>query len=166
MSTRQTRILVYFALTFLIITPIFADDVSTTECIMLACGTWVNNEYRNVGQWGKIVQNENGMFYMYIDVSDTTSFEKGKLIISEAWIDTEENIWFKSNKFLGEYFEGAEPAIFELNEISNSGSIWEYVFSYHGYPAEIDPDAFNYRIYYRQDYHETTYFLPASFIIY
>jgi len=134
----------------LIITPLWADDISATECLDLIDGTWINDQYRDVGQYGKIVSDKNGHQDNYMDSSDTHSPTEGDIIINEVWTDNEGNIWFKSNYYDGGYYEGANPAVFLLNKISNFESIWEYVVSYHGYPTDIDPDAFFYRIYYRQ----------------
>ena len=43
------------------------------------------------------------------------------------------------------------PAYLILNKISESGNLWEFVFSFYWEPTEINPDDFNYRIYHRQE---------------
>ena len=146
----KTRIFLCFVLILFICTPIFADDISTTELMMLISGTWINKEYRDAGWWGKLVVNENGRIDSYIEKSDTKPHEWGELVIYDIWTDDEGNIWFKSSGYSGGYFEGADQANFELNKISNSGSIWENDKSYHEYPIELNPDALLYRIWYRQ----------------
>jgi hypothetical protein len=148
----KTRILLCFFLTFFIGSPIIADDISTTEVMKLISGTWINNKYRDVGQYGKQIFNENGQADIYIESSDTKPARYGELVIYDVWTDDEGNIWFKCGFYAGGYFEGAGQQNFELNKISNSGSIWEYMISYHEYPTEIDPDSFLfYRIYHRQE---------------
>jgi hypothetical protein len=146
----KTRIIICFVLSFLIVTPVIADDISTTEIMKLISGTWVNNEYRDFGQWGKFVLNENGRLDFYFEESDTKTALWGELVIYEVWTDAEGNIWYKSGSYNGGYFEGADQVVFELTKVSNSGSILEYMFSYHEYPTDLDPDHIFYRIYYRQ----------------
>ena len=146
----KRRIFMSVILIFFFITPIIADEISTTECMKLESGTWVNYEYRNEGEVGKQIRYENGMVDLYLEASDTEMYRKGKIIINEAWTDNEGDVWFKSHNFVGEYFEGAEPHTFNLNKISNSRTVLEYIWSYHDYPTEIDPDHILYRIYYRQ----------------
>ena len=149
----KARIFMSVVLSFFLVTPIIADDISTTECMKLACGTWVNNEYRNSGQWGKIIQHENGRRDDYFEAADTEIAKGGggDIIINETWTDEEGNLWFKSSFYSGGYVEGIGPAYLTLNKISESGSVWEFVFSFYGEPTEIDPDSFYYRIYSRLD---------------
>ena len=113
----------------LVITPLWADDISATECLDINSGTWINNEYQDFGQWGKIVLKNNGRVDQYVEASDTHSPKGGDLILNEVWTDNEGNIWFTSNLYDGGYYEGANPSRFELNKMSNSENMWEYVSS-------------------------------------
>jgi hypothetical protein len=116
----------------------------------LMMGTWVHNEYRDMGKWGKKVLNENGISDDYVEASDTEPSMIAQIIINELWTDNEGNIWFKSDVYNGEYFEGAGACIFKLNRINTFGTVWEYMFSYYDYPNKIDAETFSYKIYYRQ----------------
>ena len=147
----KTRMFFALMILFFINTLIFADDITITECMKLLGGTWVNNEYHDMGKWGKKVLNENGISDDYFEVSGSKPSMKAQIIINELWTNNEGNIWFKSNVYDGGYFEGAEANIFELNKISNSGTVWEFMFSYHDYPTKIDAETYFYRIYYRQE---------------
>jgi len=147
----RTRIFLYFVLISTIGTLVIADDLSTTGIMKLMSGTWTNDEYRDVGQYGKFTINEDGQADMYIEKSDTEPARSGELVVYDVWTDAEANIWFKCGFYPGGYFEGADQFVFELNRISNSGNIWEYVISYHEYPTEIDPEGFFYRTYHRQE---------------
>ena len=139
-----------FVLTFFIGTPIIADDISAEECMKLISGTWVNNEHQDFGKWGKQIRYEDGTADLYMEVSDIEPIRGARIIINEAWTDSEENVWFKAHTFSGEYFEGAAPANFALYKLSNSQNVLEYIWSFYDYPTEIDPDHIFYRIYYRQ----------------
>lgn len=148
----QLALLLVF--TFVVVMPIMADDISVSECMKLACGTWVNNEYRNLSEWGKIIQHDNGRRDDYFEATDTEAAKGGggDIVINKAWTDEEGNIWFTSSFYSGVgYVEGIGPAYLTLNKISESGSVWEFVFSFYSEPTEIDPDAINYRIYSRQE---------------
>ena len=147
----KNRIFICFVLIVSFIAPLIADEISTTECMKLESGTWVNNEYRGEGIWGKQIRHENGMVDLYMEVFDTEPIRSGKIIINEAWIEEDGDVWFKVHTFVGEYFEGAAPNNFALYKISKSRNVLEYVWSYYDYPTEIDPDHILYRIYYRQE---------------
>ena len=140
-----------FVLTFFIITPIIADEISTTECLKLLSGTWVNDEYQGFGKWGKQVRYEDGRADLYTEVSAIVPVRESRIIINEAWTDSEENVWFKVHTFSGSYFEGADPANYALYKLGNSQNVLEYISSFHDYPTEIDPDHVLYLIYYRQE---------------
>ena len=147
----KTRIFISVVLVVSFITPLIADDISAEECMKLISGTWVNNEHQDFGKWGKQIRYEDGTADLYTEVSDIEPNRGARIIINEAWTDSEENIWFKAHTFSGEYFEGAAPANFALYKLSNSHNILEYIWSFYDYPTEIDPDHIFYRIYYRQE---------------
>jgi len=147
----KTRILICFVCVIFFITPIVADDISIEECMKLVSGTWINNEYRGDGIFGKQIRHENGWVDAYIEATDTEIYRKGKIEIVEAWVDNEGDVWFKTHSFVGEYEKGVEPSKYDLCRISKSGNVLEYIWSYHGPPTEIDPNHLFYRIYYRQE---------------
>ena len=146
----KTRIIIYIVLIFLIVTHVIAGDISTTDIMKLISGTWVNSEYRDMGKYGKQIRHDNGTVDYYMEVFDTEPIRIGKIIINGAWIDEEGDVWFKVHTFVGEYFEGASPNNFALYKISSSRNVLEYVWSYHEYPTDLDPDHIFYRIYHRQ----------------
>ena len=112
-------------------------------------GTWVNTTYVNTtGQYAqKIVMSDWGDWEMYTKVTDTF-FITGTFIIVDRWTDSEGNIWYK------EYIRARHELYpeFELDSISKSGTVWEYVIGYDGFPTGDSMNSKNpyYRIYYRE----------------
>ena len=105
-------------------------------------GTWVNTEYTHGGQ--RIVVDPDGVYVSYRYIDDTTYSGTGRLELIEKWTDSKGNIFCKIR------FDRAGYLVYELDKISNSGSVLEYVQSYQDYPAEINPNELEYRVYYRQ----------------
>jgi hypothetical protein len=94
----------------------------------------------------KLVVKPDGFLdeYANVDASLDTPALTMRYTINEAWIDREKNIWFKAtfNTMLG--------TVYSINKLSNTGTEWEYIWSYGDLPDQIDADAPKYRIYYRQ----------------
>ena len=112
-------------------------------------GTWVNTDYdRSIGthMLAKTIHNHDGTCALYITTSDTEPYLTATFTIEDKWTDSEGNIWYKI------LYTKTEQIIsyFELTKISDSGTTLELVFSIIDYPTEIDPNAYGYRIYYRQ----------------
>ena len=111
-------------------------------------GTWVNttrpgsNEYKQ-----KIVMNYWGDWETYKEATDEF-FDNGTFIIVDRWTDSEGNIWYK--EYIRE--QNYLYPIFELDKISKSGTVWEYLFGYDGSPTADNMNSKNpyYRIYYRE----------------
>ena len=113
-------------------------------------GTWVNTEYGTMEAafWQKIINRSDGTSELYEGMADI-AHATSKYIIIDKWTDSEGNIWYKIIREFGEKAYGEKP-YYELHKISNSGLIWEYVFSFDNYPTEIDSNHPYYLIYYRQ----------------
>jgi hypothetical protein len=91
----------------------------------------------------------DGSFEWYKEFAETTAptIQTGQFIsIKEPWTDSKGNIWYQA-RFLQ---IGYEQMFYAIGKISDSGKVWEYVWSSTDYPDEIDSENFNYRIRYRQ----------------
>ena len=126
-------------------------------------GIWINMDYSGDSfQSQKIVMSHWGHWEIYPLVGNLTAVHTGTFILVDKWIDTEGNTWYK------DYVRDSWHVMFELDKISNNGTIWEYVyydFPYltkdqmspddpsQDFPTEdqMNPDGPNYHIYYRQE---------------
>ena len=119
-------------------------------------GTWINEDYNNttgiIRHYAKEIRNPDGTFALYLNEFDTKPYMIGKSIITDSWTDSEGNIWFKEEYYIGAYFEGKKVSEYRLTKISNSGRTLEGVdnAAIAGYPTEIDPTNSWYHILYRQ----------------
>ena len=150
---------------------IFAIIATTTICVLLmSCatlkkendekdygllyGTWVNENNNDVRFiFGKMVRNPDGTFAGYNNDFDPKPLLIGKAIITNKWIDSEGNVWFQEEFYIGTYFEGKKISYYYLTRVSNSGRIIEFISnpgSVGEYPTEIDPANRWYQILYRQ----------------
>jgi hypothetical protein len=68
----------------------------------------------------------------------------GTFKIEKAWTDGEGNIWFIDWR---SYMGGSRA----LRKISDSGNVMEYNVSFGDPPTEIDPNAYHYYKYRKQD---------------
>ena len=92
-------------------------------------GAWINPDYSFRAQ----------------KIEDTThTYGTGTLKLIEKWVDSKGNIYYKTRSD-----QPAHP-VYELNKISNAGTVLEYIQNYKDYPTEIDPNDLEYRIYFRQ----------------
>ena len=148
----KSRIFICFVLTLFIVTPIIADDISTTECMKMLTGTWVNEKYKNLYKDDIWINNPDGTYERYREKTDENPWVTGPFEIKETWKDSEGNIWYKATRIeLGD--EG--HTLYELGVFENSGTIWKFQFiddrfSDEGFPVKIDPDHVFSFIYYRQ----------------
>jgi len=110
-------------------------------------GTWVNKKYTGEQYSQKIEMYDWGYYEVYAKVTDTF-FVNGTYIIVDKWTDSAGNIWYK------EYIRGRNELypIFELDKISKSGTVWEYVIGYDDFPTADNMNSKNpyYRIRYRE----------------
>lgn len=113
-----------------------------TDNIDELVGTWVNTDYTIRAQ--KIVVEPDGVYTAYKKIEDTTYSGSGTLELVEKWTDS------KGNLFCKICFDRAGDLVYELDKISNAGTVLEYVQSYKDYPTEINPNDLEYNVYYRQ----------------
>ena len=113
-----------------------------TDNIDELVGTWVNTDYSFRAQ--KFVLDPDGVYVSYKKIEYTVHSGTGTLELIEKWTDSKGNIFCKIR------FDRGGELVYELDRISNTGTVWESVQSYKDYPAEINPDDLEYRIYYRQ----------------
>ena len=155
MKTR-TLILVVLIIAVLIIAGSCATEKLATKKSETLYGTWINENYNNstgiIKHFAKEIRNPDGTFAFYNNEFDTNPLFIGKFIITDSWTDSEGNIWFKEEYYIGAYFEGKKVSELGLTKISNSGKTLERVITgpRGGYPIEIDPTNVYYHIHYRQ----------------
>ena len=136
----KSRIFICFVLTLFIVTPIIADDISTTECMKMLTGTWVNEKYKNLYKDDIWINNPDGTYERYREKTDENPWVTGTLEIKETWKDSEGNIWYKAIRTE----LGGGHTLYELGVFENSGTIWKSQFSDdrfsdEGFPIQIDP---------------------------
>jgi hypothetical protein len=118
-------------------------------------GTWTNEK---MSPQKEIHTADGSKQYLY--TSDSTSFYEGTGKTISKWTDSEGNIWYKvlstfttPNTYKGQIFT-------VLEKLSKSATVWESVWASPSsdaelknpvYPAAIDPNNSNYRIYYRTE---------------
>ena len=120
-------------------------EIHVDEVIEALSHTWIHPDYSPTTMtFQKLVVKPNGFIEPYDYVDEPPVLPMG-YTINEAWIDRERNIWFKAtiNHMTGK--------IYSLNKLSNTGTEWEYIWSYGDFPDQIDADEQKYRIYYRQE---------------
>jgi hypothetical protein len=110
-------------------------------------GTWINTTYTGPAYRQKVVMFDWGYWEEYAKVTDTF-FVNGTYTIVDKWTDSESNVWYT------EYIRmrnGMYP-LFEIDKISKSGTVWEYVFGYDDFPTADNMHSKNpyYRIRYRE----------------
>jgi hypothetical protein len=123
---------------------IHAYDPSEKEEIY---GTWINPKYGQEGAPQKIIIDPNGTWKRFYSRHDLATGLTGPFTLTDKWIDSEGNIWYKMFWTMG----NIEWKMYELIRISNSGKVLEYVFSEVDFPKGITVDYPDYRIYYRQE---------------
>ncbi len=113
-----------------------------TDNIGELVGTWINPDYSIRPQ--KIVVQPDGIYLTYKKIEYTIHSGTDTLIVIEKWLDSKGNIYYKIRSDKPDY------PVYELNKISNAGTVLEYIVDYKNFPTEIDPNDLDYRIYYRQ----------------
>jgi len=150
MKTRMLVSILILVLAVLIICEGYATDkkVSKKDYRFIA-GTWINEEYNSYPHAAKLVMYRDGTWERYLQTSDTGIYDSGHYVIVEKWTDSEGNIWYKMHIWVGTIGEG-KPSRYELDRISKSGKVWEFINLSGDYPTEMDESVFNYHIMYRQ----------------
>jgi hypothetical protein len=149
MKTRTLLITtVLLSVVTVIITGGAKREIHVDEVIKALSHTWVHPDYPTITMaFQKLVVKPDGFINPYdnVDASLDKPVLPMRYTINEAWIDRERNIWFKAtiNTMTGK--------IYSLNKLSNTGTEWEYIWSYGDLPDQVDADELKYRIYYRQE---------------
>ena len=106
--------------------------------------TWVNLDYVGGDKAPKIVVHPDGRYERFSQQWFKEPTSKFIYKITDKWIDSEGNIWYKVRE------SGTNYEQYKLHRISNSGKTMEFVRDRTDYPTEIDPDRYPYRVYNRQ----------------
>ncbi len=113
-----------------------------TDNIDEIVGTWINPDYSERTQ--KIVVDPDGVYASYYTIEGTVQYDSITLKLIEKWADSKGNVYCKIRADQPDY------PVYELNRISNAGTVMEYIRNTRDFPTQIDPDDLNYRIYFRQ----------------
>jgi hypothetical protein len=120
-------------------------------------GTWTNESYSGVISEGTYTPQKTvtapGTYSDYRVVTDSGPGFMGKEEVTSKWKDSEGNIWYKINMSgsTGDYTFKWQS----LQKLSKAATVREFVvvdvvaFSPASYPTKVEPNAPNYRIYYR-----------------
>ena len=156
MSTRQTR--TYVSISILVLAVLIVAGscatvnktyVSSDYVLKELSGTWVNEEYEKTIYNPKVIVNSDSTWHSYKEWAETTmtSHNTGEFVeFNEQWTDSKGTVWYKARYSV----KGEITIYYDFGKISNSGEVWETVFSAFEYSTEIDTESPNYRIYYRQ----------------
>jgi hypothetical protein len=144
MKTRKTVLVIALSVGVLLFlgTCVTTETPLPTDNIDELVGTWVNTDYTVRPQ--KIIIGSDGVYVTYKNIEYTVHSGTGTLRLIEKWKDSKGNIFCKIRSD-----EGGYP-VYELEKISNSGTVLEYVVDYQDYPNEVNQNDLEYRIYYRQ----------------
>jgi hypothetical protein len=151
MKTRAFVSILILVLAVMVISEGFATEKRVTKRdYRFFSGTWINEEYNSHPYLAKFVLRPDGTWDAYNRSSDTGKNFIGYYKIVEKWIDSEDNIWYKTHIWWGSMVEG-HPGNYELDKFSNSGEVWEYIQIRGDFPTEMDENHVQYHIYYRQE---------------
>ena len=108
-------------------------------------GAWANPDYNTEPHTAKFNIRPDGI----IEVASHTEIKyqryyEATFTIVDSWLDSDGNKYYKVDLVRG------ISEWYELGRINETDSVYDYVYSNIDYPSEIDPNHFNYRIYYRQ----------------
>jgi hypothetical protein len=98
-------------------------------------GTWINPTYETTeGYSARVVYNQDGTWAVYKMIGDKTPASTGTFTVTKDW--TEAGVhWFQ---VIGTYLG---TTVYELDKVTNDGTIFESTASTTWYPAAIDPAA-------------------------
>jgi len=99
-------------------------------------GTWINPTYETTdGYSARLIYNQDGTWAVYKLIGDTSASYTGTFKIAKEW--TEVGIhWFHVTGIIH-----GGSTFYELDKITNDGTIYESTASTTGYPAAIDRNA-------------------------
>jgi hypothetical protein len=122
------------------------DDYAPTENEEIY-GIWVNTDYGTTDKQPnqKIINNPDGTFERYRSTLDLKATITGTYTLTAKWTDSEGNIWYRG---IWKYWEYVTE--YELDKISKSGTVWEFVREVYDYPTKMGSDASYYFIFYLQ----------------
>ena len=108
-------------------------------------GVWANLDYNTAPYTAKFKIRPDGI----IEVASHTEIEyqqyyEAAFTIVDSWMDSDGNKYYKVDVVRGINDR------YELWRINETDSVFEFVWSQIEYPFEIDPNHYNYRVYYRQ----------------
>ena len=150
MKTRTLVSILILVFAVMIISEGYATEKKVTKRdYRFFSGTWINEEYNSHPFPAKWVIRRDGTFDGYFRTTDSNKAGNGHFVIVEKWTDLEGNIWYKSHTWEGVMVEG-KPTSYDLNKLSNSGKVWEYLALPGDFPTELDENNFQYHVYYRQ----------------
>ena len=160
-----------FITIILLCTFFLLPTVAFTEEMQELWGTWINTDYDEIDNMSsKFVFDSNphafleydeyeetikqitgkeldGTYAQYWQTSDTEPWLVAKFSILDEWIDSDVAVIYKMK-----YFEYTMMGFgWSHFRISPSGEVLERIHSIDWFPEEIDPTAFYYGIYYRQE---------------
>ena len=111
-------------------------------------GTWVNPEYNEpLNRAAKVIMYSDGTMKGYFTESDEIRLWVSLYKLTSKWSDDEGNIWYR----LIYWYEGLQERFYMIVKLSDSGNMWESVYSSEDYPKKVDKSNLNYRIRYRQE---------------
>ena len=163
MSTRQVLKMILissFILAFLVLFASFATGSNFYKKAFEkeTVGTWVNLDYNKkdpvFGEglpYTKMIVRSDKTINAYYSIPGE-DYATAEITLTDRWTDSEGNILYKA--LLGNIYYSH----YVLWKYSNSGTVWEVVFSFTEYPEEIDPSDSGYLIYYRQQNNFFVYF--------
>jgi len=140
------------AILILVLSVLLASCATTktplpTDNIDELLGTWVNTEYDGVGRTGKWVWKADGIVSVYRKSTYDRSYTDPKWEIKEKWKAANGAIYLVV--FCESMGSHARSYHFSIR-LSPDRSYYEMMVHYGELPLEIDPNAPEYCIYYRQ----------------
>jgi hypothetical protein len=156
MKTRTSVLIVILVLAVLIVADSCATGkksyVTKDDVFNELSGTWYNEEYEKPTKdaMPKVIVHSDGSFDEYKEFAETTAprHNTGQSVsIKEAWTDSKGNTWYQARFIIS----WANQELFETGKVSDSGNVWESVYSSVDYPAGVNSEHFNYEIHYRQE---------------
>ena len=138
----KTRMFVLAIVLILVVSLSFADEITVDDIY----GTWVNADYNEKAPRAKWIRHKNGTLELYNKINDNEPSYTGKETMTGSWHDEEGNLWTQSITVFNH-----DSMSYLLSKYSDSGNVWELVWSEAKYPNEMSPIGGNYSIYYRQE---------------
>jgi hypothetical protein len=113
-------------------------------------GTWINEEYDQSTRsdlYSKIIVYPDGHEFDYKHIGDSEPVWEAWYTVEKAWIDEEENHWYKLQYVGWAYPSGVgKEEWFLMIRISTDGNTYESVMAQYGYPDDVTPLGPSFRI--------------------